>query len=121
MEYGRAIVVDGLGSVGLEPSHSVIYDRDIELALLYQDPESGAEHYLIRYPAGVRTRPHRHSAAHTIVVLEGRLEVNGRVVGPGAYCHFPRGEVMRHAPADGGSCLFVILFDGPVDVHPVDE
>ena len=119
--YGRAVVVDQLKSVELGPSQSVIYDREVGLRLLYQDPDSGAEHYLIRYPAGLRTRLHRHTAAHTIVVLDGRLAVNDQVVGPGAYCHFPPGETMRHAPADGDSCLFVIIFDGPVDVQPLDE
>ena len=120
MEYGRAIVVDGLRSIELEPSQPVIYDREIDLRLLYQDPDSGAEHYLIRYPAGLKTRLHRHTAAHTIVVLDGRLEVNGQVIGPGAYCHFPSGEAMTHAPLDA-ACLFVIIFNGPVDVQPLDE
>ncbi|HKF17568.1 MAG TPA: cupin domain-containing protein [Candidatus Dormibacteraeota bacterium] len=121
MEYGRAVIIDGIGSTELDRSQSVIYDREIGLRLLYEDPDSGAEHYLIRYPAGLRTRLHRHTAAHTIVVLEGRLEVNDQVVGPGAYCHFPAGEAMRHAPAEGDSCLFVIIFSGPVDAWPIDE
>ena len=121
VRYGRAVVVDQLGSAELEPSRSVIYDREIGLRVLYQDPDSGTEHYLIRYPAGLRTRLHRHTAAHTIVVLDGRLEVNDQIVGPGAYCHFPPGEPMRHAPAGGGPCLFVIIFDGPVDMEPLDD
>jgi quercetin dioxygenase-like cupin family protein len=120
-QYGRVIIVDSLTSVGLGPSQPVIYDREIGLRLLYQDPDSGAEHYLIRYPAGLKARLHRHTAAHTIVVLEGRLEVNNQVIGPGAYCHFPPGEAMRHAPADDDSCLFVTVFHGPFDVQPIDE
>lgn len=121
MGYGRAIIVDGLRSLELGRSQPVVYDREIGLRLLYQDPDSGAEHYLIRYPPGLRARPHRHTAAHTIVVLEGRLEVNDQVIGPGAYCHFPAGETMRHAPANDASCLFVTMFDGPFDVEPIDE
>jgi quercetin dioxygenase-like cupin family protein len=121
MEHGRAIVFDNLRSVELGRSQSVIYDREVGLRLLYEDPDSRAKHYLIRYPAGLKVRLHQHTAAHTIVVLEGRLEVNDQVIGPGAYCHFPPGEPMRHAPADGDSCLFVIIFNGPVDVQLIDE
>ena len=121
MGYGRAIIVDNLRSVELGRSRLPVYDREIGLQLLYQDPESGAEHYLIRYPAGLEARPHRHTAAHTIVLLEGRLEVNNQIVGPGAYCHFPPGEPMRHAPADKVSCLFVIVFHGPFDVEPIGQ
>jgi quercetin dioxygenase-like cupin family protein len=121
VKHGRAIVVEDPASLEVEPSQPVIYDREIGVRLLYEDPVSGAEHYLIRYPAGLRTRLHRHTAAQTIVVLQGRLEVNDRVVGPGAYCHFPAGEAMRHAPADGEPCTFVSMFDGPVDVEPLEE
>jgi quercetin dioxygenase-like cupin family protein len=121
MSHGRATIVNNLRSVELRQSQSVIYDREIGLRLLYQDPDSGAEHYLIRYPAGLKTRLHRHTAGHTIVVLEGRLEVNNEIIGPGAYCHFPPGEAMRHSPAQDDSCLFVIVFNGPVDVEPVDQ
>jgi quercetin dioxygenase-like cupin family protein len=121
MEYGRVIIVDHLSSVELSRSQLVIYDREIGLRLLYQDPESGAEHYLIRYPAGLQARRHRHTAAHTIVVLEGRLEVNNEVIGAGAYCHFPPGETMRHAPASGETCLFVTIFHGAFDVEPIDQ
>jgi quercetin dioxygenase-like cupin family protein len=120
LQFGRAVIVDRLGSVELGWSQPLIYDRGIGLRLLYHDPDSGAEHYLIRYPAGLKVRSHRHTAAHTIVVLEGRLEVNNQVVGPGAYCHFPPGEAMRHAPAEDDSCLFVTIFHGPFDVQPVD-
>jgi quercetin dioxygenase-like cupin family protein len=120
MEYGRAIVVDRLRSIELGETESLIYDRKIGRRLLYQDPDSGADHYLIRYPAGLKARLHRHTAAHTIVLLEGRLEVNGQVIGPGAYCHFPPGEPMRHAPAGDDPCLFVIIFHGPWDVHPIE-
>ena len=116
----RAVIVDKLASLSLEQSQPVIYDRPIGLRLLYQDPDSGAEHYLIRYPAGLRALRHRHSAAHTVIVLEGRLVANEAVVGPGAYVHFPAGAVMHHAPAGDAPCLFITIFHGPFDVQPAE-
>lgn len=107
MGFGHAIVVDDLRGIELELGRSrpIVYDRDIGLRLLYEDPESGEEHYLIRYPAGLRARTHRHTAAHTIVVLEGRLRVNHRVVGPGAYCHSRRARpCITHRRTAGRAC-----------------
>ena len=121
MDFGRAVLVDDLRSLELRPATPGVYDQPIGLRLLYQDPESGEEHYVGRYPAGLRAQAHRHTAAHTIVVLEGRMQVNGQVIGPGAYAHFPGGEVMHHAPADDAPCLFVILFHGPFDVEAVES
>lgn len=96
-----------------------VYDRPIQLRLLYEDPATGAEHYVGRYDAGTVAQPHRHTVAHTIVVLDGRMQVNGQVIGPGAYAHFPAGEVMHHAPPGDAPCLFVIIFHGPFDVETV--
>jgi quercetin dioxygenase-like cupin family protein len=117
---GTATIVDALASLELRMTEQPVYDQPFELRLLYEDPVSGAEHYVVRYPAGLVARRHRHTAAHTIVVLEGALEANGQIVGPGSYCHFPAGEPMHHAPAADESCLFVIMFDGPFDVEAVD-
>ena len=61
----QAVIVDGLAALPLEQSQPVIYDRPIGLRLLYQDPDSGAEHYLIRYPAGLPA-PTRYAAGSDI-------------------------------------------------------
>jgi quercetin dioxygenase-like cupin family protein len=124
VKYGSATIVDHLRALELqEPgaAAAAIYDRPIGLRLLYQDPASGEEHYLVRYPAGVRGRPHRHTAAHTIVVLEGQLDANGHVIGPGAYVHFPPGEPMQHQATADEPCLFVLLFHGAFDVEALSE
>jgi quercetin dioxygenase-like cupin family protein len=124
VEYGTVVVVDALASVDLGPteaSASAVYDRPIGIRSLYEDPVSGEEHYLVRYPAGVRGRLHRHTAAHTIIVLDGKLRANGRVVGPGAYAHYPAGEAMQHeAAGDDEGCLFVLIFHGPFDVEMLE-
>jgi quercetin dioxygenase-like cupin family protein len=122
VDHGKAIVVDQLCSLELrEPGAqaAAVYDRPIELRLLYEDPTSGQEHYVVRYPQGLKSRLHRHTNAHTIIVLEGRLEANGQIIGPGAYAHFPAGELMRHQATEDGACLFVLIFHGAFDVEIV--
>jgi quercetin dioxygenase-like cupin family protein len=120
MTDSPAVIVDGLKRLDLDQVQVAVYDRPIGMRLLYQDPKSGAEHYLVRYPAGLAAQRHRHTAAHTIIVLEGRLDVNGEGVGPGAYCHFPGGQAMHHTSTGQEPCLFVIMFDGPFDVDAVE-
>ncbi len=112
------VVVPDLVGQELREGHVEIYDRPIGVRLLYRHPATGADHYLIRYPPGLVAAPHRHRAAHTFVVLEGHLEVNGERLGPGSYCHFPAGALMHHAPAGEEGCVFVAVFDGPQDVEP---
>lgn len=114
------VLLDELGALELHQSRLEVYDRPIGVRLLHHDPVTGADHYLIRYPPGLRALRHSHSAAHTFVVLEGALEANGRKVGPGSYCHFPARSVMHHAPAGDAGCLFVAVFDGPQDVVLAD-
>jgi quercetin dioxygenase-like cupin family protein len=124
MTHTAAMIVGQLQSHELrEPgaAAAAVYDRPIGLRLLYEDPASGEEHYVVRYPEGLRGRVHRHTAAHTIVMLEGRLEANGQVIGPGSYAHFPAGEAMQHQATDDGPCLFVLLFHGPFDVQVLDD
>jgi quercetin dioxygenase-like cupin family protein len=121
MAHPQAVLLADLASLTLDESHPEIYDRPIGLCLLHQDPRSGAEHYLVRYPPGLTAQRHRHTAAHTMIVLDGVLEANGELLPPGSYGHFPAGAPMQHGPAGGSSCLFVVIFDGPYDVTAVDE
>ncbi len=114
------MLVGNPAALALRQSEIEIYSDPIGVRTLYQDPSSGAEHYLIRYPPGLRAQLHRHSAGHTFVVLQGELMVDGERFGPGSYCHFPAGSVMLHAPAGPGGCLFIAIFGGPQDVLPAD-
>jgi hypothetical protein len=98
-----------------------VYDHPIGLRQLYSDPDSGAEHLLVRYPEGMKARRHKHGVAHTIIVIDGALEVDGRALGPGGYVHHPANTVMLHQPAPGHGTLFVIMFDGPFDVTVLDD
>lgn len=92
------------------------YDVPIGIELLHEDPGSRVELYIIEYTEGTKASWHRHTAAHTIVVLEGRLEVNGVEIGPGDLCRYPAGTAMRHQQAAGWNCRFLMIFEGASDV-----
>src|SRR5690242_8282366 len=124
VKLGEAIIVGDPHSIELRspgPDAAAVYDRDIALGLLYEDKASGEEHYVVRYSAGTKGRVHTHTAAHTMVVLEGHLYVNGQVIGPGGYAHFPAGQPMHHQSGGDDGCLFVLIFHGPFDVKVVDD
>lgn len=115
------MIVADVRALPLHTSEQPAYDRPFELAELYADPDTGAEHYVIRYRAGTEARWHRHSAAHTMIVISGHLMVNGQTIGPGGYAHFPAGTAMLHEPAENHDCTFVLVFDGPFDLHLLES
>ena len=117
---GTVIHTD-LKAVSLLTTEQPAYDRPFELKLLYEDPRTGAEHYVVRYRPGTKARAHRHTAAHTIVVLDGHLSVDGQLLGPGGYAHHPGDTTMLHEPAGDEACTFVLIFDAAFDLRLTDD
>lgn len=122
---GGLQVVRDLGTLVLPTRKLAAYDRPIGILLLNADEATRVEVYVIEYPAGLVAAWHRHSVPHTMLVLTGRLEVNGDVIGPGSLCRYLGGMPMHHAPADGEACRFLMIFEGESDLEiieaPVDE
>jgi quercetin dioxygenase-like cupin family protein len=76
---------------------------------LFNDPETGMEIRLVRYPAGVVNPRHTHPCGHGMYVLEGTLVTHKGIFGPGTFVWFPEGEVMEHGASPDGdvTVLFV--------------
>jgi anti-sigma factor ChrR (cupin superfamily) len=117
----EAVIHQDLTTIALRTTEQAAYDRPFELELLHHDQRTGAEHYIVRYRPGTTARSHRHTAAHTIIVLDGHLMVDGQRLGPGGYAHHPGDTTMLHEPAIGEGCTFVLLFDGPFDLRLSDD
>lgn len=115
------VIHPDLHAIALRTTEQPVYDRPFELELLYNDQRTGAEHYIVRYRPGTRARPHRHSAAHTIVVLDGHMMIDGQLLGPGGYAHHPGDTTMLHEPAPDEGCTFVLIFDAPFDLQLSDD
>jgi quercetin dioxygenase-like cupin family protein len=114
------IIHPDLHSIALRTTEQPAYDRPFELELLHHDEHTGAEHYIVRYRPGTKARRHSHTAAHTIIVLDGHMTVDGQQLGPGGYAHHPGGTVMLHEPAADDGCTFVLIFDAPFDLRLSD-
>ena len=114
------VIHPDLNVIALRTTEQPAYDRPFELELLHREQRTGAEHYIVRYRPDTRARPHRHRAAHTIIVLAGHMTVDGQLLGPGGYAHHPGDTTMLHEPAKNEGCTFVLVFDAPFDLQLAD-
>jgi len=88
--------------------------------LLLQDPDTGMEVRLLRYPAGFVATWHTHNCAHGMYVLEGTLVTHVGTFGPGGFVWFPEGMLMEHgAPADS-DVVMLFITNKKFDIHFVD-
>lgn len=87
-----------------------------QVAVLSEDPATGASTVLIRLPAGwASDAPEVHSCAQEELLLEGDLTLAGVELAPFSYLCFPAGE--PHGPlSTRDGCLVLAWMDRPVDV-----
>jgi quercetin dioxygenase-like cupin family protein len=109
MKLGNPII-HNIGDIQLEKAFPPYYVKPIERKVLFQDPESGALHFVVRYPAGLNAPAHRHNCAHTMFVLDGAILINGERFGPETYAHFPAGETMIHTTLEDSECTMILIF-----------
>jgi quercetin dioxygenase-like cupin family protein len=76
---------------------------------LFNDPETGAEIRLVRYPSGVINPSHTHPCGHGMYVLEGTLVTHKGEFGPGTFVWFPEGEVMEHGASSEGDVTVLFI------------
>src|SRR6185312_16385121 len=94
-----------------------IVDRpSLSLKLLSQDLESGALSVLLRYPAGWSATDEWLDADEEFFVLDGALEINGRVYHDHTYANLPSGTVRNSASSPIGAVILA-FFSKAVRVH----
>jgi quercetin dioxygenase-like cupin family protein len=84
---------------------------------LVQDPETGMEVRLVRYPAGVINIHHTHPCAHGMYVLEGTLVTHAGSYGPGTFVWFPEGLVMEHGASAAGDVTVLFITNKPFEIY----
>jgi quercetin dioxygenase-like cupin family protein len=105
----REFVAIKTGEIPWEERFNEKLGRALFRKTLFEDPETGAEIRLVRYPAGVVNPKHTHPCGHGMYVLEGNLVTHKGTFSPGTFVWFPEGEVMEHGASPQGdvTVLFV--------------
>lgn len=95
--------------------------RALYRKLLLEDPDSGMEIRMVRYPAGVVTPWHTHPCAHGMYVLEGILATHEGNYGPGGFVWFPKGTKMEHGATDQGDVTVLFINPEPLVIDYVSD
>ncbi len=89
--------------------------------LLVQDPDTGMEVRLIRYPAGFVATWHTHPCAHGIYVLEGTLMTHAGTYGPGSCVGVPVGMLMEHGATPQEDAVVMFITNKKFEIHFVEK
>ena len=84
---------------------------------LMEDPDTGMEVRLVKYPAGVINKLHTHPCAHGMFVLEGTLVTHDGNYGPGNFVWFPEGQVMEHGATSEQDVVVLFITNKPFQIH----
>ena len=114
-ETGKSVVVSKA-----DLKWKTLNDAGVAAALVSGDMAKGPSRFFLKYPVGLTTPLHFHTADHHVTVISGTitLTVGGKDhrLGPGSY--FMLGDKAAHIAKVEGSedAVFFIQADGPWDV-----
>lgn len=84
---------------------------------LIEDPDTGMEVRLVRYPAGIVNPLHTHPCAHGMYVLEGTLQTHDGTFGPDSFVWFPEGCLMEHGATAEGDVTVLFITNKRFEIH----
>jgi quercetin dioxygenase-like cupin family protein len=96
-----------------------------ESVTLRDDSKTGATELLARYPSGHVFPPHWYDANERIVLIEGRLAIEGdgekKMLEPGGYAYLPAHQIQRMSCVADTRCSFYVSWDGSPKLYPVGK
>jgi len=116
----KAIVVD-VNAMPWEERPNKKLGKSNYRKMLIQDPDTGMNVNLRRYPAGFMTTWHTHPCAHGLYVLEGTLKTNEGCYGPGMFVWFPEGILAEHGATEESDVLVLFITNKKFDIHYVEK
>jgi quercetin dioxygenase-like cupin family protein len=90
------------------------------------NPSQGASEFLQKFPAGMDSGWHWHTAAYEGVVIQGKFTHTSKggapqTGGPGSVWSQPAGQVHDDKCEEGADCVIVVCFHGKLDFISVDS
>lgn len=116
MPTSKMVVIDTTATPW-EERYKEELGRSLFRKLLLQDPDTGMEIRLVRYPAGLVNPRHTHPCGHAMFVLEGTLVTHAGNYGPGTFAWFPEGLVMEHGATDDSDVVVLFITNKPFEIH----
>lgn len=117
MARAHGITALDTGSLPWEERFNERIGRALYRKNLIEDPDTGMEVRIVRYPAGVINPLHTHNCAHGMYVLEGTLVTNAGNFGPGSFVWFPEGIAMEHGATADADVTVLFITNKPFDIH----
>ena len=95
-----------------EPTGRTLHRKEI-----FQDPDTGMQVRMVRYPVGFINPWHTHPCAHGMYVLEGTLVTHEGSYGPGSFVWFPEGPEMQHGASAEKDVTVLFITNKPFEIH----
>jgi quercetin dioxygenase-like cupin family protein len=104
----------------LDPAHH----PGLQMFAVWGNPNRGASEILQKFPAGMDSGWHWHTAAYQGVVIQGKFThtfegAAPQTGGPGTVWSQPARQVHDDKCEEGGDCIIVVYFQGKLDFKPV--
>ena len=95
------------------------------MSVLWGNPNKGASLILQKYPAGMESGWHWHTAAYQGVVIQGKFThtfkgAAPQTGGPGSVWSQPARQIHHDKCEKAGGCIIAVYFHGKLDFNPVD-
>jgi len=92
---------------------------------VWGNPNEGASEFLQKFPAGMDSGWHWHTAPYQGVVIQGKFTHSFKGAapetgGPGSMWSQPAGQVHDDKCEEGGDCIIAVYFHGKLDFIPVN-
>jgi len=121
MDETKKMIVSNSSMMPWEEVFNEKVGRSMLRKMLVQDPDTGMEIRIARYPAGWTTTWHFHHCSHGMYVIEGTLKTHDGCYGPGTMVWFPEGSLMEHGATTETDVTVMFITNKKFDIQFVNK